>query len=354
MLIGHGISALIAVIVPLLLSSQAGIAVSRDMQADVDRLVGAAEKLTGVWPSQPPPPIREVNAVARHGRPVAPLLVSLLSDDPAVERDRPRWKVQQQAALALSRIYAEPQPCGRSYCDGDPEERIAHVKAGWLRAIAADAEIRSLSTRQLLDRFRQEPTFSSQVPIARALADAGDPSVIPELEPFLTHEDRHLRGNAAFIVGRLGDRRGFETIAAMLADRSLRAVGQGSSRNNSPQAQRRADRYYAAHLLGDLQDPRGVDLLISLLDDEDAAYIVPWALGEIGDPRAIRPLIGRLQESEPSARVLAIYALAQLNAREALPELRSLLQDKRPANFGEGVTVAEAARRAIAVVAPQG
>src|SRR5688572_26339158 len=35
----------------------------------------------------------------------------------------------------------------------------------------------------------------------------------------LTHDDRHLRGNVAFVLGRLGDPRGFETIAAILADR---------------------------------------------------------------------------------------------------------------------------------------
>lgn len=71
------------------------------MEDDVARLVHEAGKLTGMWPSQPPPPIPEVDVVARHGRSVTPLLVALLSDDPNAEGDRPRWKVQQQAALAL-------------------------------------------------------------------------------------------------------------------------------------------------------------------------------------------------------------------------------------------------------------
>ena len=47
-------------------------------------------------------------------------------------------------------------------------------------------------------------------------------------------------------------------------------------------AQVRTDRYYAAHLLGDLKDPRGVDVLIPLLDDDDVGYIVPWSLAQIG------------------------------------------------------------------------
>jgi hypothetical protein len=33
-------------------------------------------------------------------------------------------KVQQQVTLTLSQIYSESQHCGRTYCDGDPPERI--------------------------------------------------------------------------------------------------------------------------------------------------------------------------------------------------------------------------------------
>ena len=87
--------------------------------------------------------------------------------------------------------------------------------------------------------------------------------------------------------------------------------------NGTVLAQIRADRYYAAHLLGDLKDPRGVDLLVPLLNDQDVGYIVPWSLAEISDRRAVGPLIGQLERDDPSVRVLAIYALERLNAREA-------------------------------------
>lgn len=99
------------------------------MEADVDRLVRAAEQLTGSWPSQPPPAIPEVTVVARHGKAVVPSLIALLSDDPNAGQHPTRWKVQQQIALTLSRIYSESDHCGRSYCDGDPPERIARVRA---------------------------------------------------------------------------------------------------------------------------------------------------------------------------------------------------------------------------------
>ena len=148
--------------------------------------------------------------------------MALLSDDRNAERDRKRWKVQQQAALALCRIYSESQHCGRTYCDGDPPERIGLVKDGWLRVIASDAEMQALSPSELLNRFKQEKVFFRQFEFGRALATATNRGGIAELEPWLTHDDRHVRGNVAFVLGRLGDPRGFDTIAQILADRSRR------------------------------------------------------------------------------------------------------------------------------------
>jgi HEAT repeat protein len=109
-----------------------------------------------------------------------------------------------------------------------------------------------------------------------------------------------------------------------------------------------ADRYYAAHLLGDLKDPRAVPVLVALLDDTDVNYIVPWSLGEIGDKRAVAPLIQALANSDPSMRVLAIYGLEQLHATDALPALHRLLDDRQRTTFGDLVPVADAARAAIA------
>jgi len=75
------------------------------------------------------------------------LLVVLLSDDPNAERDRKRWRVQQQLALTLCRIYSESEHCGRSYCDGDPPERIARVAAAH-RSLARPAHTRSGTDRK--------------------------------------------------------------------------------------------------------------------------------------------------------------------------------------------------------------
>jgi hypothetical protein len=48
--------------------------------------------------------------------------------------------------------------------------------------------------------------------------------------------------------------------------------------------------------------------------------------------------------------VAAISALETLQARDALPRLRTLLQDTRRSNIRGQVSVGDAARRAIAVI----
>jgi HEAT repeat protein len=77
-------------------------------------------------------------------------------------------------------------------------------------------------------------------------------------------------------------------------------------------------------------------------------YIVPGSLAQIGNGSAIQPLIGALSDPNPSIRVLAIYALVDLKATEALPRLRQLLSDNEKSNFGKLESVADAARAAIA------
>jgi HEAT repeat protein len=89
-------------------------------------------------------------------------------------------------------------------------------------------------------------------------------------------------------------------------------------------------------------------MLLALLDDKDLKYEVPWSLGQIGDRRAIAPLIQTLADSDPTMRVFPIAALRTLGAKEALPALHGLLNDNGVSRIGKRVTVADAARAAIA------
>lgn len=209
-----------------------------------------------------------------------------------------------------------------------------------------------VSRRQLLDQFQNTLVFWQQFEIAKRIVALHDPSVLPKLVGWLNHEDRHLQGNAAFIFASLGDDRGFEDIRAILTDRSYRPEAQGipgvaGDGRYHVEQQIRADRYYAAHLFGDLKDPRAVPILVPLLSDEEVNYIVPWSLGEIGDRRAVAPLIKTLADENPSMRVLAIYALEKIGAKDALPALYRLLNDNEKSNFADLVSVAQAAKSAI-------
>jgi hypothetical protein len=208
------------------------------------------------------------------------------------------------------------------------------------------------SANSLVAQFNSATMSWKQFEIAEKLVALRDTSVLPDLEPWLSNEDMQARGNAAFIFGRLGDDRGFQAIKGILeggSESTKRTVHEiDDAGQPSPELQLRKDRYYAAHLFGELKDSRAVPILVPLLSDKDVNWTVPWSLGQIGDKSAIPPLVATLSDKGPDMRVLAIDALVQLNAKEALPELRTLLGDNEKIHFDGLGTVAEAAKSAIA------
>lgn len=197
------------------------------------------------------------------------------------------------------------------------------------------------SAKQLVRQFECEPVFWKQLEVGKKIVALHDKSVLTDLYPLLypqkvsairPSEDELLtRENAAFVFASLGDDRGFEIIKEMVEDRS-----------NQLQV-----RYYAAHLFGDLKDPRAVPILIPMLKVKGVQDIVPWSLGQIGDKSAIPPLIQTLDDKDPDMRVLAIYALEQLDAKEALSKLRTLLNDNEKIHFDGLIPVSAAAKKAI-------
>ncbi|MGA2746793.1 MAG: HEAT repeat domain-containing protein [Candidatus Sulfotelmatobacter sp.] len=207
----------------------------------------------------------------------------------------------------------------------------------------------SMPVAELVWEFKANPVFWEQFEVSEKLARRHDPAVLTQLEPYLKDDDRHVRGNAAFVFAAAGDDRGFDVIARILKDRSDRPEGQGIPGGNwSVSAQIASDRYYAAHLFGDLKDWRAVPILIPLLHDPEVHSIVPWSLGQIGDKAAVAPLLATLRDVDPDMRVLAIYALETLKAKEALPQLRALVHDEERIHFDGLGTVADAAKKAAA------
>jgi len=213
----------------------------------------------------------------------------------------------------------------------------------------ARSETQDSTTLRLVKEFQSADYFWQQAEVAEKIAELGDDTAIETLQPYLDSDDRHLRCNAALVLAGLGDDRGIEAITGVLQDRSDRPEGQGIAAGRwTVQKQIRADRYYAVHVLGTLKKHEAVPVLLPLLEDDGVAYKAAWALGEIGDTRAVAPLIQALGHGDPNVRIIAAGSLGKLRALSALPRLRSLLNDNEKASFGEQVSVADAARAAIA------
>jgi HEAT repeat protein len=179
----------------------------------------------------------------------------------------------------------------------------------------------SQSTGELVEQFKTTTESWKQFEVAKQVVALHDKSVLPTLEPWLSNEDMHLRGNAAFIFASLGDDRGFQVIKAILENRSAKRVVMATddAGRPSPKLQIREDRYYAAHLFGDLKDVRAVPILVLLLRDEEVKEVVPWSLGQIGDKSAIPPLKETLGDNSLTMRASALRALEKLEAKEELP-----------------------------------
>jgi len=207
------------------------------------------------------------------------------------------------------------------------------------------------SVDNLVKEFETTKEFWRQFEVAKKLVARGDKSALPALDSWLSNEDRHARCVAAFVFAGLGDDRGLEIISAVIEDKSDRPEGQGvSTAPWSMWKQIRSDRYFAVHVFGALKDKRAVPILVPLLQDEQINHNVAWALGEIGDQVAISPLIEALRDKSSDMRVSAINALEKLGAVAALPHLHVLLNDREKTHTGAQISVAEAAKAAIAAL----
>jgi HEAT repeats len=88
-------------------------------------------------------------------------------------------------------------------------------------------------------------------------------------------------------------------------------------------------RWIAACALGKIDGAATVDALIAMLSDEDkeVGRIAAEGLGQKGDRRAVPHLIAAMRDSYPLLRESAALALGQLADKRALPALQELLQD---------------------------
>ena len=88
----------------------------------------------------------------------------------------------------------------------------------------------------------------------------------------------------------------------------------------------------AIQTLGEIGDSRAVDPLVGILQgaEEKLKSTTAEALGRIGDKRVLQPLMSILSEYTlpPEVREKAIWALWQLEAKEAVPSIMNLITEK--------------------------
>ncbi|HEY7415028.1 MAG TPA: HEAT repeat domain-containing protein, partial [Ktedonobacteraceae bacterium] len=141
------------------------------------------------------------------------------------------------------------------------------------------------------------------------------------------------RPHAIRALGTLGDPRAVDPLIDVLQEQDLNTFIIGAT----------------AGALGALEDARAVEPLIHVLERSQPGEIwsydfgcVTWALAKLKDCRAIEPLIACLHRSDtfPKERLQIIEALEKLGATEAIEPLITCLQDK-------SIQVREASARAL-------
>jgi len=177
---------------------------------------------------------------------------------------------------------------------------------------------------ELVKAFSSAEFFWKQREVAQELVASGDTTIISKMEKYLYTDDRRRRCNAAFVLAGLGDKRGVAIIIDELEDTTTRPTDMIRSDGTSyPEGQIKADRYYAAFLLGELGNKQAVPALIKALKVETINYRAAISLGEIGDKSAI-PALRTMANDFPKERLWAGYGLAALGEQEGFDILREI------------------------------
>lgn len=182
--------------------------------------------------------------------------------------------------------------------------------------------IASAEGATLLQEFKEAKYFSQQGEVGGQLVALEDSSVVPPMLEMLKSEDRKTRCNAGRVLAGLGDDRGLFAVIGELNDTSYRPVNKDEAWEQVGQV--RGDRYYAAHVLREIGDPRAVPALIETLHDNSINYQAAIVLGHLGDKQAI-PHLRKMVNDFPGQRLWAGYGLAALGEPEGFGMLEEVI-----------------------------
>jgi HEAT repeat protein len=195
--------------------------------------------------------------------------------------------------------------------DPSSKVRIASTRA---MGQAGDKSVAPELVRYLL----RETNINGQVAAAETLKKLGDKSSTPILRERLKHAEPSSRISAIRILGIFGDKDTTGAITERLWDAEMNV------------------RIIAAFALRDIGDKKAVPELIRLLNElnTNQHYLLQttlFVLGELGDETAIPALVDYLlNEPNIGGQVAAAEALRKLGDKSAAPFLRQRLKHKNP------------------------
>ncbi len=179
-----------------------------------------------------------------------------------------------------------------------------------------------------------------ETPDVEELKQAKD---IDGLTGALSHRTDAIRLRAAEALGELGDPRPAGALVATALNENYQAVTQAAVSSLSILGQAAVEPLIAGlrgappkkiraaliSLLGELRDPRGLDVLVMALSNEDEKVrrAAASALGALKEQRALDALVASLQDSDWEVRRYCIQAVKVLGTRETVPALLVALND---------------------------
>jgi HEAT repeat protein len=156
-------------------------------------------------------------------------------------------------------------------------------------------------------------------PVSAALINIGAPAFKPLIEA-LKNEDLNIRCESAIILGQINDPRAIEPIITTLKDSQME---------------------YCATTVFTQMGASAVEPLIEALKDEnmDVRSSAASILGQMNDPRAVVPLTALLQDEEPFVRISAVSALGNIQDPQAVSAVYSALKDEGLYDFAKDALI---------------
>jgi len=276
-------------------------------------------------------PLMVLGALMQIGPPaVKPLVAALRHPSQKVRR----VVVEALAILGEERA-VEPLIKALGDCDGD----VARVAAFGLARLDDPRAVTPLAAA-IKDRrsalwWAESTSPNEQTDRIAALA-AGMPADLAPLVSAMEDPRRELRYSAAWVLGRLGDKRAVEALATVL--------------KSAEQAPTLDGVWLCGQALARLQSPLGIAPLMRVVKDHDdgdgpqhdmgSPELKAWlrrrwqketsktieTLAAIG-PAAVGPLVASLRDQSPGVRAVAAQGLGRIGDKRAVDALKAALND---------------------------